>query len=307
MSLNKDEMKWISIKNKMLDKLNLITFLPELLSCKRKIYVYYAIPRWTKKYNWGDDVTPELVKLISSRQVIPYQFCWFKHKYYLCVGSIIQWNLDTNSIIWGSGLLYPVNYVKPPKKVLAVRGPLTRKCLLENGISCPPVYGDPVLLFPRFYYPKIEKKYKYGLICHESEIQEISISQKELEDCLFIDIKNYPTWHSFIDQILSCEMILSSSLHGVIVADAYGVPNLWCKFTNYEAPGNGFKFRDYYLSVGKSIDAPLDMQNKDLNEVGKIVLDKWKNPVIDLDMLLEVCPFKKNMGKARFLRMSNDR
>lgn len=286
-------MKLINIKNKILDKLNIITFLPELLNYKRKIYVYYAIPRWTKKYNWGDDINSVLISLISSKQVIPYQFCWLNHKHYLCIGSIIQWNSSSNSIIWGSGLLYPTNHIKPPKKVLAVRGPLTRTCLLENGISCPPVYGDPVLLFPKYYFPKIEKKYKLGLICHESEIHKMNILQKKSSNCLFIDIKNYSTWHSFIDQILACEMIISSSLHGIIVADAYNIPNLWCKFTEYEAPNDGFKFKDYYLSVGKSIKSPFHIQNRDLNEIEKIILETWRKPVIDLDLLLKVCPFNK--------------
>ncbi len=290
-------MKWVNIKNKILDKLNIVTFLPELLEHKEKLYVNYAIPRWTKKYNWGDDINPVLINLISSKQVIPYQFCWFRHKHYLCVGSIIQWNSNPNAIVWGSGLLYPTNHIRPPQKVLAVRGPLTRKCLLENGILCPPVYGDPVLLFPRYYYPRIEKKYKFGLICHESEICKMNILPKEHSHCLFIDIQNYPTWHNFIDQILSCEMILSSSLHGIIVADAYGVPNLWCKFTDYEAPGKGFKFKDYYLSVGKSIKNPVRIQNMNLKEAEKIILNEWHKPVIDLDLLLEVCPFKSTSLK----------
>lgn len=98
----------------------------------------------------------------------------------------------------------------------------------------------------------------------------MNILPKEHSHCLFIDIQNYPTWHNFIDQILSCEMILSSSLHGIIVADAYGVPNLWCKFTDYEAPGKGFKFKDYYLSVGKSIKNPVHIQNMNLKEAEKL-------------------------------------
>lgn len=289
-------MKWVNIKSKVKDKLNILYYLPELFNKKRKVYVYYAIPHWTKKYNWGDDINPVLVDLLSSKQAIPYQFCWFKHRHYLCIGSIIQWYCDRNAIIWGSGLLYPVRHLNHPRKVLAVRGPLTRQCLLENGINCPEVYGDPALIFPKFYHPRIAKKYKLGIICHESEISEISeiyIPQMRTKECLLIDIKHYHSWHSFIDQILSCEIILSSSLHGIIISDAYGVPNLWCKFTNYEAPYEGFKFKDYFLSVGKSVDTPFSLQNKKISEIEAIVFNQWKKPEIDLNPLLDACPFSK--------------
>lgn len=163
-------MKWINVKNKILDKLNILTFLPELLNNKPKIWIYYALPRWEKNnYNWGDDINSILVKAISNKVVIPYQVSWFQHTHYLCIGSVIQWYSNKNAIIWGSGLLYSTDKIHRPKKVLAVRGPLTRECLLKCGIECPPIYGDPALLFPRFYLPQIEKKHKYGIILHFSE------------------------------------------------------------------------------------------------------------------------------------------
>ncbi len=62
-----------------------------------------------------------------------------------------------------------------------------------------------------------------------------------------------------IDNILSCEIILSSSLHGLIVADAYNTPSSWIKFSN-KVYGNGFKFRDYYASIGYEEDPILDIE-----------------------------------------------
>lgn len=285
-------MKWINIKNVLLNKLNILTFIPELLS-RKKVWVSYALPRWKKtNYNWGDDVNSVLVNIISSKVVIPYQCSLLKRKHYLCIGSIIQWYSDENAVIWGSGLLYPVESLKSPKQVLAVRGPLTRECLIKCGISCPPVYGDPALLFPRYYNPIIQKRYKFGIICHVSEINDIKHKFDLKNDCLFINIKGYGKWTNFIDQILSCEIILSSSLHGIIISDAYSVPNLWCQFTNYVAENNGFKFKDYYLSVKKNIDKPFILETSiDICRLESLVKERWSKPIIDLDLLLEVCPF----------------
>ena len=76
-------------------------------------------------------------------------------------------------------------------------------------------------------------------------------------------------------------------MHGIIIADAYHIPNVWISVTNKEHPDNNFKFKDYYLSVGKETNNPIDFTNKP-----QIInaLNTWKEPVIDLDRLLEVCP-----------------
>lgn len=285
-------MKWNNIKNFLLDKLNIITFIPELLN-RKIIWVSYAIPRWKKSnHNWGDDVNSVLINMISGESVIPYQTCWSTRSHYLCIGSIIQWYSDKNAIIWGSGLLYEVDSLKSPKRVLAVRGPLTRDCLIKCGIPCPPIYGDPALLFPRFYNPVIKKQHKFGIICHVSEINEIRKNICFNKNYIFINIKEYGKWTNFIDQILSCEIILSSSLHGVILSDAYQIPNLWCQFTDYMAENSGFKFRDYYLSVGKNIDSPYSLKsNANFEELELFVRERWTKPTIDLDLLMNVCPF----------------
>ncbi|HCI5723053.1 TPA: hypothetical protein NPO34_005233, partial [Klebsiella variicola subsp. variicola] len=51
-----------------------------------------------------------------------------------------------------------------------------------------------------------------------------------------------------VDEIISCEYILSTSLHGVIVAQAYDIPTLWIKHNDINT--DGIKFYDYFDSVG---------------------------------------------------------
>ena len=76
-----------------------------------------------------------------------------------------------NSIIWGTGCIDKGMIGEKPSKVYAVRGPLTREELLKKGIECPEVYGDPALLYPMIYNPKVEKKYKWGIIPHYIEFE----------------------------------------------------------------------------------------------------------------------------------------
>lgn len=109
-----------------------------------------------KHYNWGDYINLKFAELISGKTIIPSRYYAFTPKVAM-IGSILPWAMDKETIVWGSGCLDSQDpmweTVENPKEIRAVRGPLTRKVLLQHGINCPEVYGDPVLLFPRFYPP----------------------------------------------------------------------------------------------------------------------------------------------------------
>jgi len=181
---------------------------------------------------------------------------------YLLSGSVLG-SANDHSIIWGPGFLDKTDLLRAnPKGIYAVRGKLTRQKLLAQGIECPEIYGDPTLLMPRFYLPlKLNKTDRVGLIPHYSEMG-IGIA------------KEFPTWkykiinicsgvESVIKEVCECEKILSSSLHGLMVAHAYGVPYEWVKLSNM-LKGGDFKFLDFFSSL----------------------------PELDLDKLWEACPFK---------------
>lgn len=82
----------------------------------------------------------------------------------MIIGSSLTLLCNSESIVWGAGVIDNAEeLLAHPKKVLAVRGPLSRQYLLERGIECPAVYGDPALLVPKVYNPSIEKNTNWAL------------------------------------------------------------------------------------------------------------------------------------------------
>ena len=240
--------------------------------------------------NWGDALSPLISSLISGKN-INYINPWDTSdifRYYV-IGSIIPPS-SSNSEIWGSGIIKNINHINiKPKKIHAVRGPLTREIFLKNNIDCPEVYGDPALLYPRFYNPKIEKKYKYGIIPHYVDQNHPWINkQKEREDVLIINILD--PINKVVDDIKQCEIILSSTLHGIICSDSYNIPSYWVELSD-KVIGGGFKFRDYFLSVNRPlIDSIKPTLSSKIEDYISNFIQYQIN--IDLNQLYNSCPFK---------------
>lgn len=249
---------------------------------------------WDKKLNnFGDILTPFIIENISNikfEYIEKSQYYPFEH--YLIIGSILDRGTKS-SIIWGAGLISEDSEpIEIPKKIYAVRGPKTREKLLKSGIDCPEIYGDPALLLPKIYNPKIEKKYELGVIPHYIDKNNKFLEIFNNSNIRIIDIQVIDP-RTFIDELLSCKKIASSSLHGLITADAYQIPSMWIEFSD-KVVGNGFKFYDYFLSVGRENENPLII-NQDTNI--EIMMSHFKKYEIsiDLDKLINVCPFKINL------------
>lgn len=217
--------------------------------------------------------------------VCPTEFCYY------VIGSVLGWSTSSNCEIWGSGFISEHSMFRSiPRKIHAVRGPLTRNKVLEQNVECPEVYGDPALLYPMFYKPRVEKRYKYGLvphyIDHDSEWIQKFENRKDVKIINVID----PTINRFVDEVNSCEIILSSSLHGIICGDSYGIPSYWIKLSD-KVIGDGFKFRDYFLSVKRPDAGPVIPRLKDtLEDIEKRFFPYELS--INLEMLYNACPFK---------------
>jgi len=241
---------------------------------------YFDIP------NWGDALNPVLVELLSGRKVQHLDGLFYDR--YLVAGSVLA-GANSRAEVWGSGFMNEgASVLQPPRAIHAVRGPLSRAALLKAGIECPEVYGDPALLLPRFFNPPVTQRYEIGIVPHYIDKGHPWVEQhKGNPHVLIVDIESGIA--NVVRDVKSCKVILSSSLHGLICADAYGIPNVWIKLSDILL-GGMFKFRDYRLSINAGEPFPVDIRlDPSLDDVvSKAALHELR---IDLRKLLLACPF----------------
>ena len=219
---------------------------------------------WFGSSNFGDAVNTDLYHAITGCAPV-----WSdKSPKIIAIGSLAQC-ARPGDIIWGAGCMSEDAELHHDHttRILATRGPLTDKQLGSETI-----HGDPVTLLPKFFPMKEEKKYPLGFIPHYADYEEFM--KMNLKGKI-INIFDPPL--EVIKQVCQCERVISSSLHGVIVAEAYGIPAGWVKSDN--VAGNGFKFRDYYLGTGRDVKPIAWSDGFD-----------WQEPTFD-NSLLSVCPF----------------
>ena len=260
--------------------------------------------RLSKLENYGDLLSQYLAEKISNQKVIAIEhpskgFQKYLYKHYITIGSIIS-SATKKSIIWGSGIIKKNDNIRRAK-FLAVRGPRTRQRILDLGLDCPEVYGDPGILLPDFYENKlIKKKFKIGVIPHY--IDFIKVNEK-LKNDKRIKVINLLTDNieKTTDEILECQNIISSSLHGLIIPQTYRIPSLWVKFSN-NLSGDNIKFYDYFESMDINFftenfmnieDLKFELLFKKLEENKSILLQE--KAILDHRkmLLLKNCPFYK--------------
>lgn len=203
-------------------------------------------PEWSN--NWGDIIGPEIVRHFSQSSKIEPTDQKVNGKL-VSIGSVML-AVRNNDLIWGTGIIQSGQHLPNLRnvKIFATRGPMTRDRLIDLGHKVPEVYGDPGLLYPHIYNPEIKKTHKWGIIPHYVDVNHPMVKHLVNKGVKFIDI--CAGKKEFVDQLKSVDNVLSSSLHGLIAADAYGIPNARIKLTG-NLVGGDFKFRDYSLSVNR--------------------------------------------------------
>ena len=214
--------------------------------------------------NYGDCLSRVLVEVLAKREVVHASPATAD----LCaIGSILRTICQRNwkrpfagrlapLQVWGTGTISNATLRWSPfLKYRAVRGPKTRQLA---GLPDNVPLGDPGLLAPlTLKSTPGAPKCAIGLVPHMVDIDDPGLRalSDRLDHCRVIDLRN-PDIDFVTGQIAACECVLSSSLHGLIVADAFNIPNARLVFSD-RILGGDWKFEDYFLSVGREIVPPL--------------------------------------------------
>ncbi|WP_149029422.1 polysaccharide pyruvyl transferase family protein [Corynebacterium halotolerans] len=211
-----------------------------------------------KKYpNLGDEFTGLLLK---RKYGINAEWSEFAQSELAATGSILgsPWaGLDKGRKqtlhVVGSGLMTPATRIIPKEnlRIHSVRGFLSKEklgVLDDEGIDV----GDPGLLVPEVAIAKeVSRRSEIGVILHHTSVGNDALKKKFAHlPVTFLDIRTLDI-DSFVAQMRECDVILSQSLHGLIFADALGIPNAWLVLNRIHTGGH-FKFYDYFSSVGRN-------------------------------------------------------
>ena len=194
--------------------------------------------------NFGDCLTPDILKYYG---MTPAYISSNEEADIILAGTILQWVKPSfNGYIVGTGGDRGKIPSFPYAKIKAVRGKYTRDCL---NLSSDVLLGDPGLLMSYIYSSHVEQIYELGIILHFVDKDKYLFDNiKKRGGVLFINVLDSPK--HVVSKIKKCKHIVSSSLHGLIIADAYHIPNAWILNRN-TMPTHFYeeKFEYYYSSL----------------------------------------------------------
>lgn len=267
--------KYTKIKSKD-HRVNLFDYHPEVEFDNR-----YNNSRW----NLGDYLGFVVTSWMLEKRGLSLDTWVKKRKHFNAIGSNVFSGFQ-HITYWGSGFKINAKYsflFRSPfcrYDFRAVRGPLTREIVLKYGHKCPEIYGDPAILMPFIYHPQIEKKHEVLVI--PQLVNEVSFRLEHPD--LYMVSMNTNDYKAVIDAIVSSKKVITSSLHAIILSDAYGVPSIWYRgLPEYK----DFKYLDYYYSTGR--------RNVNVANTYEEALDMVPLPLPDLkelqDDLLKTFPY----------------
>ena len=261
-----------------------VTFSHDMTEHPHPVLFYWdAYPRLGFS-NFGDAISVSIVERILGKSVeTTTSGTALGRRKFLAVGSIVNY-AEEGDVLWGTGVNGKYSkgsdYHFTALDVRAIRGPLSEQFLMELGIACPKIYGDPTLLLPKLF-PELQKS--------SSPSQEYVIIPHFSDEHLFQHLPNMVSvkedWQEVVRKILDSKFVISSALSGIIVAEAFGIPARLLIAPNENNTETIFKYADYYCGTDRpnfrfatSVEEALRMGGEPM-------------PKCDLEELLQAFPY----------------
>lgn len=198
--------------------------------------------------NFGDQLSPLLIESLFGRRV---KFSGIANADIVSTGSLIDaLEAADNHMrpwIWGSGYIESgPRWQGPPVRLAAVRGALSQS-RVEHLTGKSIALGDPAILVDVAYpaLRDVPKRFDVSIVPHFIDADADAVRWVRDTHPEFHIINVLAPAHQVLAQIAESRVVLSSSLHGLICADALGVPNQWTPMSQ-NVTGGSYKFRDYY-------------------------------------------------------------
>lgn len=227
--------------------------------------------------NFGDSLGPIIVRQMLYRRQWSLSQAGARRTTLFTVGSVLHFSQNGDTV-WGSGIngKVPIRQHRFRRlDVRAVRGPLTAAFLRQRGITVPNIYGDPAQLLPLLFdWESAVPDEPYIVVPNLNDLPLVGD-----HDHLLSPLRS---WRDCVARIRNSRLVIASSLHAIIVAEAFGVPTRLVRFSESE---HLFKYRDYYLATGR-IDCGFARSIPEALEMGGIAPPRY-----DPAPLLQAFPY----------------
>lgn len=217
---------------------------------------------YNKEQNFGDAISQTVVAHVSEREVV-----WAGHAKceMYALGSLMKMVKNNQKkprekggkpFVWGTGAMSGLTdrtFLKNVRVAL-LRGPITAALLQRDDR----VFGDTGLLIADALGAAPARDDVIGLVPHMHFADDPRFAKIAAENprIKLIDVRD-PDASKVVRDIASCAHVISQSLHGLITADAYGIPNTWLDPLGIHG-GAMLKFHDYAAGIGRALGVPVE-------------------------------------------------
>lgn len=107
-----------------------------------------------------------------------------------------------------------------------------------------------------------------------------------------------------VAQIAGAQVCISSSLHGIIVAQAYGVPWVWLRISDLLISGDTFEFEDFFTTLDAAAVSTCNLPARSLTQpllTEVAARASLPETTVDVGLVLESFPFRRAcIGAGQF-------